>query len=35
METGDDAFDRYHRESVVLNGVTMLAVVVGLLASHV
>lgn len=35
MDTaGDDAFDRYHRESVVLNGVTMLAVAVGLLASH-
>lgn len=31
---GEDAFDRYHRQSVVLNGVAMLAVGVALVASH-
>lgn len=33
-EAGDDAFDRYHRRSVVLNGVTMLGVAAALVASH-
>jgi len=32
---GDDAFERYHRQSVVLNGVAMLAVAVALVAAHV
>jgi len=31
---GDDAFAQYHRQSVVLNGVCMLAVVVALAATH-
>jgi hypothetical protein len=31
---GDDAFRRYHRQSVVLNGVAMLAVAAALVASH-
>jgi hypothetical protein len=32
---GDDAFAQYHKQSVVLNGVTMLAVGVALVLSHV
>ena len=31
---GDDGFARYHRQSVVLNGVTMLVVAAGLVATH-
>lgn len=31
---GDDGFSRYHRQSVILNGLAMLAVVVALVASH-
>jgi len=31
---GDDAFAQYHRQSVVLNGVCMLAVLVALAATH-
>jgi len=31
---GDDAFQRYHRQSVLLNGVAMLAVAAALVASH-
>jgi len=31
---GDDAFERYHRQSVILNGLAMLAVVAALTASH-
>ena len=31
---GEDGFERYHRQSVVLNGLMMLAVAVGLVASH-
>ncbi|WP_423745055.1 DUF4149 domain-containing protein (plasmid) [Haladaptatus sp. SPP-AMP-3] len=31
---GDDGFARYHKQSVVLNGVTMLAVAGGIVASH-
>ena len=31
---GEDGFERYHRQSVVLNGLAMLAVSVGLVASH-
>lgn len=35
METaGESGFHRYHRQTVVLNGLTMLAVAVGLVASH-
>jgi hypothetical protein len=33
-EAGDDAFAQYHKQSVALNGVTMLAVAVGLVVSH-
>ncbi|MFB6304863.1 MAG: DUF4149 domain-containing protein [Haloferacaceae archaeon] len=33
-EAGDDAFERYHRRSVVLNGVTMLGVAAALVAAH-
>jgi hypothetical protein len=32
---GDDGFARYHKQSVVLNGVTMLAVAGALVLSHV
>jgi hypothetical protein len=32
---GDDAFARYHKQSVALNGVTMLAIGVALVLSHV
>ena len=32
---GEDGFERYHRQSVVLNGLMMLAVAIGLVASHV
>ncbi|WP_276281606.1 DUF4149 domain-containing protein [Halorussus caseinilyticus] len=32
---GDDAFAQYHKQSVALNGVTMLAVAVGLVVSNV
>ncbi|MFB6149165.1 MAG: DUF4149 domain-containing protein [Halobacteriales archaeon] len=31
---GEAAFERYHRRSVILNGVTMLAVAVGLVGTH-
>ena len=31
---GEDAFDRYHRQSVVLNGVALAAVAAALVASH-
>jgi len=31
---GEDGFEQYHRQTVILNGVAMLAVVVGLLATH-
>ncbi|EFW92457.1 hypothetical protein ZOD2009_09118 [Haladaptatus paucihalophilus DX253] len=31
---GDDAFAQYHKQSVVLNGLTMLAVAGGIVASH-
>ncbi|NHN58753.1 MULTISPECIES: DUF4149 domain-containing protein [Halorussus] len=31
---GDDAFAQYHRQSVALNGVTMLAVAAALVVSH-
>lgn len=31
---GDEGFERYHRQSVVLNGLTMLAVAAGLVGSH-
>lgn len=31
---GEDAFAKYHRQSVVLNGVTMLAVATALVLSH-
>ena len=31
---GDEGFSRYHRQSVVVNGLTMLAVAVGLVGSH-
>lgn len=31
----DDAFQRYHRQSVLLNGVAMVAVAAALVASHV
>jgi hypothetical protein len=31
---GEDGFSRYHRQSVVLNGLAMLAVAVALVASH-
>jgi len=31
---GEDGFARYHRQSVVLNGLMMLAVAVGLVGSH-
>lgn len=31
---GEDAFETYHRRSVVLNGITLLAVAVAFLASH-
>jgi hypothetical protein len=31
---GEDAFETYHRQSVLLNGGAMLAVVVALVASH-
>lgn len=34
-EAGENAFAQYHRQSVVLNGVTMLAVAVALVLSHV
>jgi len=35
METaGEDAFETYHRQSVILNGATMLAVVAALVVSH-
>jgi len=33
-EAGDDAFAQYHKQSVALNGVTMLAVAGGLVVSH-
>jgi hypothetical protein len=32
---GDDAFAQYHKQSVVLNGVTMLAIGIALVLSHV
>jgi hypothetical protein len=32
---GDDAFARYHKQSVVLNGVTMVAVAAALVVSHI
>lgn len=32
---GDEGFERYHRQSVVLNGVMLLAVAVALVGSHV
>ncbi|MEF8774402.1 MAG: DUF4149 domain-containing protein [Halobacteriales archaeon] len=32
---GDDAFERYHRRSVLLNGTAMLAVAAALVAAHV
>ena len=32
---GDDAFAQYHKQSVALNGVTMLAIAVALVLSHV
>lgn len=32
---GDEGFERYHRQSVILNGLMMLAVALGLVASHV
>jgi len=31
---GEDGFAQYHRQSVMLNGLAMLAVAVGLVASH-
>jgi hypothetical protein len=31
---GEDAFETYHRQSVLLNGGAMLAVAIGLVASH-
>lgn len=31
---GEAAFDRYHRQSVLLNGLAMLGVLAGLIASH-
>ena len=31
---GEDAFETYHRRSVVLNGITLLAVAIAFLASH-
>ena len=31
---GDEGFERYHRQSVILNGLMMLAVAVGLVGSH-
>ncbi len=31
---GDAGFERYHRQSVALNGLTMLAVALGLVGSH-
>lgn len=31
---GEDGFERYHRQSVVLNGLAMLAVAVALVAAH-
>ncbi len=31
---GDAGFDRYHRQSVVLNGLTMLAVALALVGTH-
>lgn len=33
-EAGDDGFAQYHKQSVALNGVTMLAVAGGLVVSH-
>lgn len=33
-EAGEDAFQQYHRQSVLLNGVAMLAVAAALVASH-
>lgn len=33
-DAGEDAFQRYHRQSVVLNGVAMVAVAGALVASH-
>ncbi|PSP77333.1 DUF4149 domain-containing protein [Halobacteriales archaeon QS_1_68_20] len=33
-DAGDEAFDRYHGRSVLLNGVTLLAVATALVASH-
>jgi hypothetical protein len=32
---GDDAFAQYHKQSVALNGVTMLAIGIALVLSHV
>lgn len=34
-EAGDAAFETYHRRSVVLNGLTLLVVLVAFVASHV
>lgn len=31
---GEDAFEQYHRQSVLLNGLAMLAAAVGLVVSH-
>ncbi|MFB6361465.1 MAG: DUF4149 domain-containing protein [Halobacteriales archaeon] len=31
---GEDAFEQYHRQSVLLNGLAMLAAAVGLVAAH-
>ncbi|MDZ7701631.1 MAG: DUF4149 domain-containing protein [Halobacteriales archaeon] len=31
---GDDAFEQYHRQSVLLNGLAMLAAAVGVVAAH-
>jgi hypothetical protein len=31
---GDDAFAQYHKQSILLNGLTMLAVAGGIVASH-
>jgi len=31
---GEDGFERYHKQSVVLNGLMLLAVALGLVASH-
>ena len=33
-QAGDEGFARYHRQSVILNGVTMLAVTIALIATH-